>query len=300
MKKHLFAVAAATVAVAMIPFGAQAQSTDTLAKVKASGKVVMGVRETSAPLSYTLGDGKFTGYHVELCDRILKALVPAAKVEYTPVTSANRIPLVQNGTVDIECGSTTNNVGRQKDVAFAVTTFVTEVRTAVKVKSGINSIAQLTGKNVATTTGTTSVALLRKHERANGVDIKEVYGKDHGDSFLLLESGRADAFVMDDNILAGLIATSSAPKDYAIVGETLNIEPIAIMIRKDDPAFKKAVDDTIKGMMKSGDLDKLYSKWFLSPIPPKNTSVNLAMGSVLKGLIAAPNDKPAEDFNAKK
>ena len=300
MKKHLFAIAAATIAASMIPFGAQAQATDTLAKVKARGKVVMGVRETSAPLSFTLGDGKFTGYHVELCDRILKALVPAAKVEYTPVTSANRIPLVQNGTVDIECGSTTNNAGRQKDVAFAVTTFVTEVRTAVKVKSGITSIAQLAGKNVATTTGTTSVALLRKHERANNVEFKEVYGKDHGDSFLLLESGRADAFVMDDNILAGLIATSSAPKDYAIVGETLNIEPIAIMIRKDDPAFKKAEDDQIIGMMKSGDLAKLYAKWFMSPIPPKNTSVNLAMGSVLKSLIAAPNDKPAEDFNAKK
>ncbi len=298
MKKHLFAIAA--VAATLVPLSVQAQATDTLAKVKASGKVVMGVRETSSPLSYTLGDGKFTGYHVELCEHILKALVPAAKVEYTPVTSANRIPLVQNGTVDIECGSTTNNATRQKDVSFAVTTYVTEVRTAVKVKSGITSIAQLNGKNLATTTGTTSVALLRKHERATGVDFKEVYGKDHGDSFLLLESGRADAFVMDDNILAGLIASSSAPKDYAIVGETLNIEPIAIMVRKDDPAFKKAVDDQIKGMMKSGELDKLYSKWFLSSIPPKNTSVNLAMGSVLKGLIAAPNDKPAEDFNAKK
>ncbi|MES2583765.1 MAG: amino acid ABC transporter substrate-binding protein [Pseudomonadota bacterium] len=300
MKKHLFAIAAATVAATLLPAGAMAQSTDTLAKVKASGKVVMGVRETSSPLSYTVGDGKFAGYHVELCERVLKALAPAAKIEYTPVTSANRIPLVQNGTVDIECGSTTNNVGRQKDVAFAVTTYVTEVRTAVKVKSGITSIAQLNGKNVATTTGTTSVALLRKNERATGVDFKEVYGKDHGDSFLLLESGRADAFVMDDNLLAGLIASSSAPKDYAIVGETLNVEPIAIMVRKDDPAFKKAVDDQIIGMMKSGDLDKLYTKWFMSPIPPKNTNVNLPMSGLLKGLIAAPNDKPAEDFNAKK
>ncbi|MEO8022025.1 amino acid ABC transporter substrate-binding protein [Polaromonas sp.] len=280
--------------------GAFAQATDTLAKVKASGKIVMGVRESSAPLSYTLGDGKYAGYHVELCEHIIKALAPAAKIEYTPVTSANRIPLVQNGTVDIECGSTTNNATRQKDVSFAYTTFVTEVRTAVKVASGIKSISQLNGKSLATTTGTTSVALLRKHERANDVNFKEVYGKDHADSFLLLESGRADAFVMDDNILAGLIASSKSPKDYAIVGETLNVEPIAIMVRKDDPAFLKAVDAQIQGMMKNGEINKLYDKWFMNPIPPKNTSVNLAMGNVLKELIKSPNDKPAEDFNAKK
>ena len=292
MKKQVLALALLALAA-----GAHAQANDTLAKVKASGKVVMGVRESSAPLSYTLGDGKFTGYHVELCERVVKALVPSAKIEYVAVTSANRIPLVQNGTVDIECGSTTNNVARQRDVAFAVTTYVTEVRTAVRANSGITSIAQLNGKTVATTTGTTSVALLRKHERATGLDFKEVYGKDHADSFLLLESGRADAFVMDDNILAGLIASSKSPKDFAIVGETLNVEPIAIMIRKDDPAFKKAVDDYLKAQMRSGDLEKLYNKWFLSPIPPKNTSVNLAMGSVLRELIKNPSDKPAEDFN---
>ncbi|MBX3586385.1 MAG: amino acid ABC transporter substrate-binding protein [Ramlibacter sp.] len=296
MKKHLLALAVATIATG----SAFAQANDTLAKVKASGKIVMGVRESSAPLSYTLGDGKYAGYHVELCERIIKALAPAAKIEYTPVTSANRIPLVQNGTVDIECGSTTNNATRQKDVSFAYTTFVTEVRTAVKVSSGIKSISELNGKSLATTTGTTSVALLRKHERANGINFKEVYGKDHADSFLLLESGRADAFVMDDNILAGLIASSKSPKDYAIVGETLNVEPIAIMVRKDDPAFLKAVDAQIQGMMKTGEINKLYDKWFMNPIPPKNTSVNLAMGNVLKELIKSPNDKPAEDFNAKK
>ena len=295
MKKQMLALALISLAAG----GAFAQSNDTLAKVKASGKITMGVRESSSPLSFTMGDGKFTGYHVELCDRIIKAIAPAAKVEYTAVTSANRIPLVQNGTVDLECGSTTNNVARQKDVSFAVTTYVTEVRTAVKANSGIKSISQLNGKTIATTTGTTSVALLRKNERATGVDFKEIYGKDHSDSFLLLESGRADAFVMDDNILAGLIASSKSPKDYVIVGETLNVEPIAIMIRKDDPAFKKAVDDVIIGMMKSGDLNKLYDKWFMSPIPPKNTSVNLPMGNVMKALVATPADKPAEDYNKK-
>ena len=181
-------------------------------------------------------------------------------VKYLSVTSQNRIPLTQNGTVDIECGSTTNNTARQKDVAFVNTTYVEEVRIAVKANSGITSISQLNGKNVATTTGTTSVQILRKHERATGVDFKEVFGKDHADSFLLLESGRADAFVMDGQILAGNIALSKAPADYKIVGEVLSVEPIAIMIRKDDPAFKKLADDTVNALAKSGELAKLYDK----------------------------------------
>src|SRR3954468_19167922 len=281
MKKQVLALAIAALAAG----SAFAQANDTLAKIKASGSITEGVRESSG-LSYTLGNGQYTGFHYDVCANIIKDLEKAAgkklEVKYLPVTSQNRIPLVQNGTVDIECGSTTNNATRQKDVAFALTTYVEEVRIAVKAASGITSLAQLNGKSVATTTGTTSVALLRKHERANGVDFKEVYGKDHADSFLLLESGRADAFVMDDNILAGLIASSKSPKDYAIVGETLNVEPIAIMMRKDDPAFKKAVDDQIRAMIKSGDMDKLYAKWFMQPIPPKNTSVNLPMGEVLK------------------
>jgi len=292
-KKYLLAVALSALAAS----GAFAQLNDTLAKAKAAGKVVMGTRESSAPLAYTLGGGQFTGYHVELCQRILKAVLPGTAIEYVAVTSANRIPLVQNGTVDIECGSTTNNAARQKDVAFALTTYVTEVRTAVKASSKINSVADLNGKNVATTTGTTSVALLRKNKRAQSIQFNEVYGKDHADSFLLLESGRADAFVMDDNILAGLIAGSKSPKDFKIVGETLNVEPIAIMVRKEDAKFKKAVDDYIRGAIKAGELDLLYKKWFLQPIPPKNVAVNLPMGKVLQGLLKTPSDAPAEEFN---
>lgn len=291
-KKFWLALALTATAV-----GAHAQANDTLAKAKSAGKVVMGVRESSAPLSYTTGGGQFTGYHVELCQRILKSVLSGVSIEYVPVTSANRIPLVQNGTVDIECGSTTNNETRQKDVSFALTTYVTEVRTAVKADSKIKSVADLNGKTVATTTGTTSVALLRKNKRAQGIQFKEVYGKDHADSFLLLESGRADAFVMDDNILAGLIAGSKNPKDFKIVGETLNVEPIAIMVRKDDPKFKAAVDDYIRKAMKDGELKLLYTKWFEKPIPPKNTSVNLPMGKILADLAKAPNDKPAEAFN---
>lgn len=294
MKKAIVALAA--LALTGVAFG---QANDTLAKIKGSGKVVMGVRDSSVGTSYALGDNKYAGYHVELCERILKAVVPAAKVEYTVVTSANRIPLVQNGTVDIECGTTTNNTARKEQVSFALTTLVTEVRMAVRANSGITSITQLNGKNVATTTGTTSVQTLRKNEKANGIDFKEIYGKDHSDSFLLLEAGRADAFVMDDNILAGNIANSKNPADFKLAGEVLSIEPIAIMMRKDDAAFKKAVDDQIRGMMKSGDLAKLYAKWYTSPIPPKNSNLNLAMGETLKGLIANPNDNPMETFAKK-
>ena len=299
MKKHLMALAITALATGSV----FAQATDTIAKVKASGSVTMGVRDSSGALSYTLGDGKYAGYHVELCQRILANLEKAAgkklEVKFQSVTSQNRIPLMQNGTVDIECGSTTNNATRQKDVSFAVTTFVEEVRIAVKANSGITSVAQLNGKNVATTTGTTSVQTLRKNERATGVDFKEIFGKDHADSFLLLESGRADAFVMDGSILAGNIANAKNPADFKIVGEVLSVEPIAIMLRKDDPAFKKLADDTLKDLMKSGEILKIYDKWFTQPIPPKNVKVGLPASESTKAAWANPNDKPMEDYAKK-
>ena len=299
MKKQLIALAI----LATVGSAVMAQANDTIAKAKASGSITMGVRDSSGALSYTLGDGKYAGYHVEVCQRIIAEIEKAAgkklEVKYTPVTSQNRIPLVQNGTVDIECGSTTNNATRQKDVSFVVTTYVEEVRIAVKANGGITNIAQLNGRNVATTTGTTSVQLLRKHERATGVDFKEVFGKDHADSFLLLESGRADAFVMDGQILAGNIATSKNPADFKIVGEVLSVEPIAIMIRKDDPAMKKLADDTVKAMIKSGELAKMYDKWFVQPIPPKNTKVGLPASDATKAAWATPNDNPVESYAKK-
>jgi len=300
MKKTML-VQAFALAAASLAFAAHA---DTLKKIKDSGSVTMGVRESSGALSYTLGDGKYAGFHYEVCTRVLADIqkqlgLAKLDVKYQPVTSQNRIPLVQNGTVDIECGSTTNNVARQKDVAFAVTTYVEEVRIAVKANSGITSIAQLKGKTVATTTGTTSVQLLRKHERANGVEFKEMFGKDHADSFLLMETGRADAFVMDGQILAGNIAKSKNPADFKIVGEVLSVEPIAIMIRKDDPAFKKAVDDSIIAMMKSGEIARLYDKWFMQPIPPNNVSLNMPLSESNKAAWANPNDKPMEDYAKK-
>jgi glutamate/aspartate transport system substrate-binding protein len=274
---------------------------DTLAKIKQSGAASMGVRESSGALSYTLGDGKFAGFHVEICSRVLADVqkrlgLAKLDVKYVPVTSQNRIPLVQNGTVDIECGSTTNNATRQRDVAFAVTTFVEEVRIAVKANSGITGIAQLAGRNVATTTGTTSVQHLRRHERGAGINFNEVFGKDHADSFLLLETGRADAFVMDGQILAGNIAKAKNPADFRIVGEVLSVEPIAIMMRKDDAPFKKAVDDSIIAMIRSGEMGRLYNKWFTQPIPPTNTSVGLPLSEATRAAWANPNDKPLEDY----
>lgn len=298
MKKLLLALCLGSLSATV-----SANPPDTLSKIKLSGNVTLGVRDSSGALSYTLGDGKYAGFHVELCQRIVanieKSLGRKLEVKYQPVTSQNRIPLVQNGTVDMECGSTTNNTARQKDVAFAVTAFVEEVRIAVKASSGINSISQLNGKNVATTTGTTSVQHLRKHERANGVDFKEIFGKDHADSFLLLESGRAEAFVMDASILAGNIANSKNPADYRIVGEVLSTEPIAIMLPKDDAALKKIADDSLKALMKSGEMGKIYDRWFNQPIPPKNIRIGLAASSGTQAAWASPTDKPAEDYQRK-
>ena len=289
-----------TLAAAFMALGV-AHADDTLKKIKDSGSVTMGTRESSGALAYTLGDGKYAGFHYDVCGNVLADVqkqlgMAKLDIKYQPVTSQNRIPLVQNGTVDIECGSTTNNATRQKDVAFAVTTYVEEVRIAVKASSGINSVADLTGKTVATTTGTTSVQTLRKHKRAEGVQFAELFGKDHADSFLLLESGRADAFVMDGQILAGLVSKSKNPADYKILGEVLSVEPIACMMRKDDPAFKKAVDASIQKMVKSGDLAKLYDKWFVQAIPPSNTKVGLPLSDATKQAWNSPNDKPMEEY----
>ncbi|MEJ8811783.1 transporter substrate-binding domain-containing protein [Variovorax ureilyticus] len=300
MKKQVLALAV----LALATSAAFAQANDTLAKIKASGSVTMGVRDSSGALAFTIGDGKYVGFHTEMSERILADIqkqlaLPKLEIKRQLVTSQNRIPLVQNGTVDLECGSTTNNTARQKDVSFAVTTYVEEVRIAVKADSGISSIKDLNNKTVATTTGTTSVQTLRKNERAQGIDFKEVMGKDHADSFLLLESGRADAFVMDGQILAGNIAKSKNPSGFKIVGEPLSIEPIACMVRKDDPAFLKAVDDSIKRQISDGSLAKLYDKWFMQPIPPTNTKVGLPLSEATKAAWASPNNRPMEDFNKK-
>ena len=294
-------LARATVVAAALAVAGAAHAEDTLKKIKDSGAITEGVRESSGALAFTLGDGKYAGFHYDVCAKIIADIqkqlgMAKIDVKYQPVTSQNRIPLVQNGTVDLECGSTTNNATRLKDVAFAPTLYVEEVRIAVKANGGITGIAGLNGKTVATTTGTTSVQLLRKNKRATGMVFKELNGKDHSDSFLLLESGRADAFVMDGQILAGLISKAKNPADFKIVGEPLSVEPIGIMYRKDDPAFKKAVDDSVRALAKSGEVAKLYDKWFMQPIPPSNTKVGLAASDATKAAWANPTDKPLEDY----
>ncbi len=298
MKKRLLPLAVAGAAL-LVAGGAFAEANDTLAKIAANGTISLGVRDSSA-LSYTLGNGKYVGFHTEMAERIIddlsKKVGKPLTIKYTLVTSQNRVPLVENGTVDLECGSTTNNRARAKDVAFAYNTYMEVVRMAVKANSGIKDLKDLNGKTVATTTGTTSVQILRRNERAHDINFKEVTGKDHADSFLLLESGRADAFVMDASILAANIAKSKNPKEFAIVGPELSVEPIACMVRKDDPKFLEVVDESITRQVKDGSLVKLYDKWMVQPVPPNNVSLNLPMSDATKEAWAHLNNKPAEDF----
>jgi len=298
MKKQALVLAIAALAVG----STFAQTPDTLAKIKERGTVNLGVRDSSG-LAFTLGGGKYVGFHTEMAERIIDDLSKQAgkplKINYQVITSQNRVPLVQNGTIDFECGSTTNNATRQKDVDFAYTTYVEEVRILTKGNSGINGIGDLKGKTVATTTGTTSVQTLRRNKRAEGVDFKEVMGKDHADSFLLLESGRADAFVMDGSILAANAAKSKSPADYKLVGEVLSVEPIACMLPKGDAKLQKAINDSIARQVKDGSLPKLYDKWFTQPIPPNNVNLNMPASASTKDAWANLNTKPMEDYAAK-
>lgn len=301
MKNALLAFAALTML--GMTSAAMAEPKDTLEKIKDTGAVTLGVRESSG-LAYALGNGKYVGFHTEMAERIVddisKKIGKPIKINYLPITSQNRIPLLQNGTYDFECGSTTNNMARGKEAAFAYTTYVEEVRIATKKDSGINSIADLNGKTVATTTGTTSVQLIRKNKRAQNIDFKEVNGKDHADSFLLLESGRADAFVMDRSILAGNISKSKNPSDYVILNDVLSVEPIACMLRLDDTNLEQAIDDSIVRQVKDGSLEKLYNRWFMEPIPPLNTVVGLPLSETTKNAWENPNNKPMEDYQENK
>lgn len=290
----------AALMLAMLAAGS-VQANDALKKIKETGTVTMGVRESSGAMSYTLGANTYAGFHHDVCQRVLADIqkqlgVKKLDIKYQSVTPQNRIPLVQNGTVDIECGTTTNSAARQKDVAFAPTLYVEEVRVAVKINSGFSSISQLANKTVSATTGTTSVQLLRKHERVNKADIKTLMGKDNSEAFLLLENDRADANIADGQILATLISMSKDPAGYRLLDEVLSIEPTAIMLNKNDVAFKKAVDDSIKAMAASGEIAKLYDKWFMQPIPPNNTKVGLPPNALTKAAWANPSDKPLEDY----
>jgi len=294
MKLSALMAAAATVLLA----ATGAQAADTLAKIAESGKITLAYRESSVPFSYLDGPNKPIGFAVEMSNAVVEAVKkklnkPNLQVQLMAVTSQNRIPLITNGTVDLECGSTTNNTARGKDVSFAVNHFYTGTRLLVKKSSKIKDYADLAKKTVASTTGTTNALVMRKYNTEKNLDMNIVLGKDHADAFLLVESDRAVAFAMDDILLLGLIANSKNPADYEVVGESLQVEPYACMLPKDDPAFKKLVDDTFIGMMKSGEFEKLYTKWFMSPIPPKNLPLNLPMSPQLKENLKEFSDKPA-------
>ena len=288
---------AALFAAAGIASGALAQElTGTLKKIKETGAITIGHRESSIPFSYLDDKQQPIGYAMDLCMKIVSAVnaelkMPNLKVNLQPVTSGNRIPQLQAGNIDIECGSTTNSVERQKQVSFGPTYFVINVTAAVKKASGIKQLAHLNGRTISTTSGTTSVPLLKQYEKTKNVAIREIYGKDHAESFLLLSQDRSAAFVMDDILLAGQIANSGRPQDFMIIPESLRQEPYSMMLRKDDPQFKALVDRTIGGVMKSGEVNAIYAKWFMRPIPPKGVNMNFPMTPAIRDAFANPNDK---------
>ncbi len=293
ISRFLLAVAGA----GLVATGANAQElTGTLKKIKDTGSITIGHRESSIPFSYLDDKQQPVGYAMELCGKVVDAVktelkLPNLKVAYQPVTSANRIPLLQNGTIDLECGSTTNSVERQKQVAFGPTYFVVNISAAVKKDSGIKTFADLNGKTVASTSGTTSIPLLRGYEKAKGIDFKELQAKDHAESMQLVASDRAQAFIMDDILLAGQIANQQNPGQYMILTESLRTEPYSMMLRREDPQFKALVDRAVGNVYKSGEIEKIYAKWFTSAIPPRNINMNFAQTPAIKEAFKSPNDK---------
>ena len=282
----------------LAPMFALAQAGGTLDKVKQSGAITLAYRESSIPFSYLDDKAQPVGFAHEICLKIVDEVKKATgrtdlKVNLQSVTSANRIPLLQNGTIDIECGSTTNNSERGKQVQFATNYFYTGTRFLVKTGTQIKSIDDLKGKTIVSTSGTTNYKILRNlnEEKKLGIDL--LAAKDHAESALMVESGRAVAFGMDDILLYGLRASAQNPASLAVVGEPIQVEPYAIMIRLNDPAFKKLVDDTLANLMKSGEFTKLYARWFQSPIPPKGINLNAPMSQELVDNMKALSDKPA-------
>jgi glutamate/aspartate transport system substrate-binding protein len=269
--------------------------TGTMKKIKDTGTITLGVRDSSIPFSYLDDKQSYQGYSIDLCMKIVNAVqkqlgLTSLNVKMNPVTSATRIPLMANGTVDLECGSTTNNLERQKQVAFAPTTFVTANRLLAKKSSNINTLDDMKGKNLVSTSGTSNLKQVTALNGERNLGMNIMAAKDHAEAFLMVETGRATAFAMDDILLASLAASSKSPNDYTITKEALSVEPYGIMLRRDDPQFKKAVDSAIENVFKSGEINKIYAKWFQSPIPPKGVNLNVPMSDQLKAVIAKPTD----------
>ncbi len=274
--------------------GALAQG--TLEKVRAAGVITVGNRDASIPFSYLDDKQQPIGYAMDLCARIVDAVrvelkMPGLKSVFQPVTSATRIPLLANGTIDLECGSTTNNLERQKQVSYTITHFLTANRFIAKKADKLNTLADLKGKTVVSTSGTTNIKQLTELNAAQNLGVNILAAKDHAEAFLMVETGRAVAFVMDDILLASLAASSTNPGQWQISSDAMSLpEPYGIMIRKDDPAFKKVVDAAMVNIYKSGEINKIYAKWFTSPIPPKGINLNMPMTAVFKNLTTNPID----------
>ncbi|MEA1064420.1 glutamate/aspartate ABC transporter substrate-binding protein [Apirhabdus apintestini] len=287
-------------AIALLSAGATlaqtAQAAGTLEKIAANGVIVVGHRESSVPFSYYDNQQKVVGYSQDYSNAIVAAIKkqlnkPDLKVKLIPITSQNRIPLLQNGTYDFECGSTTNNQERQKQAAFSDTIFVVGTRLLVKKGGPIHDFPDLKGKTVVVTSGTTSEVLLHKLNDEKKMGMRIISAKDHGDSFRTLESGRAFAFMMDDALLAGERAKAKKPDSWEITGTPQSKEAYGCMLRKDDPEFKKLIDNAIAQIQTSGDAEKWFDKWFKNPIPPKNLNMNFALSEDMQALFKSPNDK---------
>ena len=278
---------------ALVSFGAAAQD-GTLKKVKDSGAITVGHRDASDPFSYYDDKQQPIGYAMDLCMRIVDAVkselkLPALKVNYQLVTSANRIPLMANGTIDLECGSTTNNAARQEQVWFAVTHFLTPNRWVAKKSSNIKKLADLKGKTVVSTAGSTNIKQITELNAAQNLGMNIISANGHPEAFQMVETGRAVAFAMDDIIIAGLVAKSRSPNDYEITAEPISSpEPYGIMVRKDDKAFKAVADKAMTDVYKSGQINAIYSKWFEKPVPPKGVNMNLPMTAAFKKVVANP------------
>ena len=292
--RALATTAVATALLALLP----TSWAQTLDKVKGSGSIAVAYRESSIPFSYLDDKAQPTGFGWEICMRIVDEVRRATgradlKVTTQAVTSANRIPLLVNGTIDIECGSTTNNSDRAKQVAFATNYFYTGTRLLVKAGSPIKGVADLKGRKVVSTTGTTNFRIMRALNEERNLGFELIGAKDHAESQLVVASGRADAFAMDDILLYGLAASSANPREWAVVGESIQVEPYAIMLRKDDPTFKALVDGVLARLMDSGEFERLYTRWFQSPIPPRGVNLNAPMPAELRDNLKAKSDKPA-------
>ena len=265
----------------------------TLKKIKETGAITLGHRDASIPFSYFDDKQAAVGYAMDLCHKIVDAVkadlkMPNLQVKLNPVTSATRIPLMANGTVDLECGSTTNNLERQKQVSFTITHFVTANRFVSKKAANLKTVDDLKGKTVVSTSGTTNIKQITEINGQKNLGITILPAKDHAEAFLMVETGRAAAFFMDDILLYSLVANSKNPSEWVISADALSVEPYGIMLRKDDPSFKKVVDDAMTKIYKSGEINAIYAKWFLQPVPPKGINLNVPMSDALKKVFAKP------------